>query len=182
MKKFIFLITLMLSIISCGLKPEQTVEKFLENVKSQNIQQAIELTSNTDFAKNLNNNFNNDIQKKFFEELYQNLEFKVINSSEQEDKTIIVNVEITNIDVQDLLLQVFQKSLQKAFTGAKGVNIEEEILSLLDSSELKKKKVLDQYLVEKVGNKYKVRLNSTNVDNIFGGYYTSILGISNIGK
>lgn len=182
MKKFIFLITLILSIISCGLKPEQTVEKFLENVKTQNIQQAVELTSNKEFTKNLNNNFNNDIQKKFFEELYKNLEYKIINSSEQEDKTIIVNVEITNIDVQDLLIQVFQKSVQKAFLGAKGVNIEEEIISLLNSQDLNKKKVLDQYVVEKVGKKYKVKLNSTNVDNIFGGYYTSILGISNIGK
>lgn len=182
MKKFIFLITLLFTIFSCGLKPEQTVEKFLESVKSQNIEQAIDLSSNPDFVKNLNSHFNNKIQKTFFDALYKNLEYNILNSSVQEDKTIIVNVEISNVDVSELLLQVFQNSLQKAFIGQTNVDIEKEILDLLSAGDFKKTKVVDQYIVEKVGKKYKVRVSSNNIDNLFGGYYSSISNISNIGR
>lgn len=182
MKKLIFLILILLTTIGCGLTPEKTVETFLTDVKEKKVDKAMELSNNPDFVKNLEHNFSNDMQKKFFNTLYSNLEFKVLNSVKQQDKSIIVNVEIVNIDVQDLLLKVFQSSLQKTFNGQKDVNIEKEILSILSSGNFKKNKVVDQYVLVRKGRKYKVDVTSKNIDNIFGGYYSSIANISNIGR
>lgn len=182
MKKIIFLILLLLTTVGCGVTPEKTVETFLTDVKEKKVEKAMELSDNPEFVKNLSHDFKNDMQKIFFTTLYTNLEYKVLSSSKQEDKSIIVNVEISNIDVQDLLLKVFQNSLQKTFNGQKGVDIEKEILNILSSGNFKKNKVIDQYVLVRRGRNYKIQVSSKNIDNIFGGYYSSIANISNIGR
>lgn len=182
MKKLIFLVLILLTTIGCGLTPEKTVETFLTDVKERKVEKAMDLSSNPDFVRNLSHDFKNDMQKIFFTTLYSNLEFKVLNSSKQQDKSVIVNVEIENIDVQDLLLKVFQSSLQKTFNGQKGVDIEKEILNVLSAGNFKKNKVVDQYVLVRKGRKYKIQVSSKNIDNIFGGYYSSIANISNIGR
>lgn len=182
MKKLVFLVLILLTTIGCGLTPEKTVETFLTDVKERKVEKAMDLSANPDFVRNLSHDFKNDMQKIFFTTLYSNLEFKVLNSSKQQDKSVIVNVEIENIDVQALLLKVFQSSLQKTFNGQKGVDIEKEILGVLSEGNFKKNKVIDQYVLVRKGRKYKIQVSSKNIDNIFGGYYSSIANISNIGR
>ena len=182
MKKFIFLVIMLITTFSCGVRPEKVVETFLTDVKEKKVDDAVKLTTNPDFVKNLEHDFKNNMQRLFFNALYSNLNFKVLNSTKQQDKSIIVNVEIENIDVQDLLLKVFQNSLQKTFNGQTDVNIEKEILAILSDNNLKKNKIVDQYVLVKSGGKYKIQVTSKNIDNIFGGYYSSIANISNIGR
>lgn len=182
MKKLLMQIILMFTVFSCGMAPEKKVENFLNEVKKREITKAMSYANNPEIVKNLKYEYKNEMQKQFFDTLYNNLKFEVLNSSKQEDKSIIVNVSIENVDVQEIFLMVFQESLKKAFLGDGKINIEAEMLSLLKSKNLPKKKIVDQYVLVKKSGKYKIEVTNKNIDNIFGGYFSSLSNVSNLGR
>lgn len=182
MKKNILLVLMSIFLFSCTKSPENTVDNFLGNVKAQKIEEAIKYTDNSEFSKNLEVKYGNKIQEKFFNTLYQNFDYEVLNVAVQEDKSIIVNVSVENIDVQKVFLEVFQNMFKKAFDGHSNVKIEDELTKALENPNLAKIKTIDQYLLIKKAGKYKVKLTSHNVDKIFGGYYSTVSNLTNLGR
>ena len=46
MKKFIFLVIMLITTFSCGVRPEKVVETFLTDVKEKKVDDAMKLTTN----------------------------------------------------------------------------------------------------------------------------------------
>ncbi len=182
MKKNIFLVLLSFLLFGCGLAPEKTVDSFLSSIQNKRIEEAISYTENKSFSKNLEINYTNEIQKQFFDILYQNLNYEILNTVIEEDKSVVVNVSIENVDVQKVFLEVFQSMFKKAFEGNTNVSIEDEIKNALKNPNLAKVKVVDQYTLVKKSGQYKIKITSHNIDIIFGGYYSTISNLTDLGR
>ncbi|WP_068268611.1 hypothetical protein [Caviibacter abscessus] len=182
MKKNILFVLMSIILFSCGISPEKTVDTFLGSVKEKKIEEAIKYTDDAEFAKNLEIKYGNQIQETFFNALYRNFNYEILNVAVQEDKSVIVNVSVENIDVQKVFLEVFQSMFKKAFEGNADVKIEDELSKVLKNPNLAKIKVVDQYVLVKKSGKYKIKLTSHNVDKIFGGYYSTISNLTNLGR
>lgn len=182
MKKNILFVLLSVILFSCGLSPEKTVDVFLGSVKEQKIDEAIKYAYDEEFVKKLQVNYDNKIQKKFFGALYKNFNYKILSSAVQEDKSVVVNVSVENIDVQKVFLSVFQSMFKKAFNGNTEVKIEDELSKALENPNLEKIKTVDQYVLVKKSGKYKIKFTSQNVDKIFGGYYSTMSNLTNLGR
>ena len=53
MKKLFFLIIICLFMVSCGKQADNTVEKFIDNIKNKKIDAAMKYVKNEDVAKNM---------------------------------------------------------------------------------------------------------------------------------
>lgn len=182
MKKNILFVLLSVILFSCGLSPEKTVDAFLGSIKEQKIEEAIKYADDEEFIKKLQVNYDNKIQQKFFGALYKNFNYKILSSAVQEDKSVIVNVSVENIDVQKVFLEVFQSMFKKAFNGNTEVKIEDELSKALENPNLARIKTVDQYVLVKKSGKYKIKFTSHNVDKIFGGYYSTMSNLTNLGR
>ena len=71
---------------------------------------------------------------------------------------------------------------KKAFEGNTNVSIEDEIKNALKNPNLAKVKVVDQYTLVKKSGQYKIKITSHNIDSIFGGYYSTISNLTDLGR
>ena len=65
MKKILLSILLVIFVLSCGSKPEKTVSKFIDSIKSQNIKMASkQVLDDSELAKNVAMEYNTEVQKQ----------------------------------------------------------------------------------------------------------------------
>lgn len=181
MKKFLFLIFLLVINFSCSRQPEKVVEKFMYNVKMYNMEEAKKYVDNKEIIDGFDFEFRNETQKLFFVSLFKNLEYEVLSKTIREDKTYVVNVKITNVDVEKIFKITYKKILKKAFSGNLDIKLEDEFNEILTSDNVPYKTYISQFLITKVGNENKILLRKENIDNIFGSYFSTISNI-NLGE
>ena len=103
MKKLLIGILLLMLIVSCADKPETVVSKFIDNVKEKKIEKAFkDYVVNKDAEGSMHLEYNNKIQQLLFERLFENLEYKILETKKEDANTSVVTVEIKNIDVKKL--------------------------------------------------------------------------------
>ena len=117
MKKLLLGIFMLLCLVSCGSGPSDTVSKFINNIKAGKPKEAAKYAIDDGFEGNLEVTYTNKTQELLFKTLLKNLEYKIIGTEKQDSDTTIVTVEVTNLDVQKVFLQVFQKMSQEVFTN-----------------------------------------------------------------
>ena len=120
MKKLFFLVTMCLLLVSCGSKADNTVTKFIDNIKNKKIDAAMKYTKNEDFVHdNMNIAYGNKTQEMIFETLFREMNYKVIQTKKESDELTVVKVEIENID----LGEVFTKLMVETVKDVKDVKI-----------------------------------------------------------
>ena len=184
MKKLLLGIFMLLCLVSCGSGPSDTVSKFINNIKAGTPHEAAKYAIDDGFEGNLEVTYTNKTQELLFKTLLKNLEYKIIGTEKQDSDTTIVTVEVTNLDVQKVFLQVFQKMSQEVFTNkdSKPLSAEERFKQELEAKDKPKIKNTTKFVVKKTPQGEKVVVTAENVDVLLGKLNTTLLNLGNLGK
>lgn len=184
MKKLLLGIFMLLCLVSCGSGPSDTVSKFINNIKAGKPKEAAKYAIDNGFEGNLEVTYTNKTQELLFKTLLKNLEYKIIGTEKQDSDTTIVTVEVTNLDVQKVFLQVFQKMSQEVFTNkdSKPLSAEERFKQELEAKDKPKIKNTTKFVVKKTPQGEKVVVTAENVDVLLGKLNTTLLNLGNLGK
>ena len=184
MKKLLLGIFMLLCLVSCGSGPSDTVSKFINNIKAGKPKEAAKYAIDDGFEGNLEVTYTNKTQELLFKTLLKNLEYKIIGTEKQDSDTTIVTVEVTNLDVQKVFLQVFQKMSQEVFTNkdSKPLSAEERFKQELEAKDKPKIKNTTKFVVKKTPQGEKVVVTAENVDVLLGTLNTTLLNLGNLGK
>ncbi|ERK48451.1 DUF4878 domain-containing protein [Leptotrichia wadei] len=184
MKKLLLGIFMLLCLVSCGSGPSDTVSKFINNIKAGKPKEAAKYAIDDGFEGNLEVTYTNKTQELLFKTLLKNLEYKIIGTKKQDSDTTIVTVEVTNLDVQKVFLQVFQKMSQEVFTNkdSKPLSAEERFKQELEAKDKPKIKNTTKFVVKKTPQGEKVVVTAENVDVLLGKLNTTLLNLGNLGK
>ena len=178
MKKLLLGMLMLLCLVSCGSGPNDTVSKFINNIKAGKPKEAAKYAIDDGFEGNLEMTYTNKTQELLFKTLLKNLEYKIIGTEKQDNDTTIVTVEVTNLDVQKVFLQVFQKMSQEVFTNkdSKPLSAEERFKQELEAKNTTK------FVVKKTPQGEKVVVTAENIDVLLGKLNTTLLNLGNLGK
>ena len=184
MKKLLLGIFMLLCLVSCGSGPSDTVSKFINNIKAGKPKEAAKYAIDDGFEGNFEVTYTNKTQELLFKTLLKNLEYKIIGTEKQDSDTTIVTVEVTNLDVQKVFLQVFQKMSQEVFTNkdSKPLSAEERFKQELEAKDKPKIKNTTKFVVKKTPQGEKVVVTAENVDVLLGKLNTTLLNLGNLGK
>ena len=184
MKKLLLGIFMLLCLVSCGSGPSDTVSKFINNIKAGKPKEAAKYAIDDGFEGNLEVTYTNKTQELLFKTLLKNLEYKIVGTEKQDNDTTIVTVEVTNLDVQKVFLQVFQKMSQEVFTNkdSKPLSAEERFKQELEAKDKPKIKNTTKFVVKKTPQGEKVVVTAENVDVLLGKLNTTLLNLGNLGK
>ena len=184
MKKLLLGMLMLLCLVSCGSGPNDTVSKFINNIKAGKPKEAEKYAIDDGFEGNLEITYNNKNQELLFKTLLKNLEYKIIGTEKQDNDTTIVTVEVTNLDVQKVFLQVFQKMSQEVFTNkdSKPLSAEERFKQELEAKDKPKIKNTTKFVVKKTPQGEKVVVTAENIDVLLGKLNTTLLNLGNLGK
>ena len=184
MKKLLLGMLMLLCLVSCGSGPNDTVSKFINNIKAGKPKEAAKYAIDDGFEGNLEITYTNKTQELLFKTLLKNLEYKIIGTEKQDNDTTIVTVEVTNLDVQKVFLQVFQKMSQEVFTNkdSKPLSAEERFKQELEAKDKPKIKNTTKFVVKKTPQGEKVVVTAENIDVLLGKLNTTLLNLGNLGK
>ena len=184
MKKLLLGMFMLLCLVSCGSGPNDTVSKFINNIKAGKPKEAAKYAIDDGFEGNLEMTYTNKTQELLFKTLLKNLEYKIIGTEKQDNDTTIVTVEVTNLDVQKVFLQVFQKMSQEVFTNkdSKPLSAEERFKQELEEKDKPKTKNTTKFVVKKTPQGEKVVVTAENIDVLLGKLNTTLLNLGNLGK
>ena len=176
MKKILLSILLVIFVLSCGSKPEKTVSKFIDSIKSQNIKMASkQVLDDSELAKNVAMEYNTEVQKQLFQVLFKNMNYKIVKTEKINKKTSIVTVEVENVDIKGIFMQVFAKMAKNIVTGQQdNLSVEETFKSVLESNNLPLIKKETEFIVHHKGFKNKIELRAENIDILFGGINSTL--------
>lgn len=179
MKKYLVYLLILISLFSCFQNSSVTVSKFLDDVKLKKIEDSKKYVSNPEMLAYFDLNYKNDTQKIFIDELLNNFSYEIQNTIKREDKTEIVNVKIENIDVNEMFFSIYKRLFKKILQANGPVDVKDVFLDLLKEKKYSKKSTITQFLIIKEKGNKKIFLRKENVDDIFGGYFTTLNEINN---
>lgn len=182
MRKLFFLLILSLFLVSCGKKADDTVEKFIDNIKNKKIDAAMKYTKNEDFAKNTNMmeiSYGNKTQEAIFEALFKNLNYKILQTRKESDDLTIVKVEVENVDVKGVFNKLFDVTVKEIGMTADHSSLEKKFIEILNAKDVPKSKATTEFRVYKTPEGNKIDLTSDNINVLFGKIYSSIDSFEN---
>ena len=184
MKKLLLGMFMLLCLVSCGSGPNDTVSKFINNIKAGKPKEAAKYAIDDGFEGNLEMTYTNKTQELLFKTLLKNLEYKIIGTEKQDNDTTIVTVEVTNLDVHKVFFKVFQKMSQEVFTNkdSKPLSAEERFKQELEEKDKPKTKNTTKFVVKKTPQGEKVVVTAENIDVLLGKLNTTLLNLGNLGK
>ena len=184
MKKLLLGMLMLLCLVSCGSGPNDTVSKFINNIKAGKPKEAAKYAIDDGFEGNLEMTYTNKTQELLFKTLLKNLEYKIIGTEKQDNDTTIVTVEVTNLDVHKVFFKVFQKMSQEVFANkdSKPLSAEERFKQELEEKDKPKTKNTTKFVVKKTPQGEKVVVTAENIDVLLGKLNTTLLNLGNLGK
>ena len=183
MKKLLIGILLLMLIVSCADKPETVVSKFIDNVKEKKIEKAFkDYVVNKDAEGSMHLEYNNKIQQLLFERLFENLEYKILETKKEDANTSVVTVEIKNIDVKKVFEKMFEKVVQDTFSkgNSDNVSFEDEFKSVIESKNVPKSTYTTDFVVVKTENGNKIEITPENMDILLGKLTTTLKNLGNL--
>ena len=183
MKKLLIGILLLMLIVSCADKPETVVSKFIDNVKEKKIEKAFkDYVVNKDAEGSMHLEYNNKIQQLLFERLFENLEYKILETKKEDANTSVVTVEIKNIDVKKVFEKMFEKVVQDTFSkgNSDNVSFEDEFKSVIESKNVPKSTYTTDFVVVKTENGNKIEITLENMDILLGKLTTTLKNLGNL--
>ena len=183
MKKLLIGILLLMLIVSCADKPETVVSKFIDNVKEKKIEKAFkDYVVNKDAEGSMHLEYNNKIQQLLFERLFENLEYKILETKKEDANTSVVTVEIKKIDVKKVFEKMFEKVVQDTFSkgNSDNVSFEDEFKSVIESKNVPKSTYTTDFVVVKTENGNKIEITPENMDILLGKLTTTLKNLGNL--
>ena len=183
MKKLLIGILLLMLIVSCADKPETVVSKFIDNVKEKKIEKAFkDYVVNKDAEGSMHLEYNNKIQQLLFERLFENLEYKILETKKEDANTSVVTIEIKNIDVKKVFEKMFEKVVQDTFSkgNSDNVSFEDEFKSVIESKNVPKSTYTTDFVVVKTENGNKIEITPENMDILLGKLTTTLKNLGNL--
>ena len=183
MKRLLIGILLLILTVSCGSKPETVVSKFIDNVKEKKIEKAFkDYVVNKDAEGSMHLEYNNKIQQLLFERLFENLEYKILETKKEDANTSVVTVEIKNIDVKKVFEKMFEKVVQDTFSkgNSDNVSFEDEFKSVIESKNVPKSTYTTDFVVVKTENGNKIEITPENMDILLGKLTTTLKNLGNL--
>ena len=183
MKRLLIGILLLMLTVSCGSKPETVVSKFIDNVKEKKIEKAFkDYVVNKDAEGSMHLEYNNKIQQLLFERLFENLEYKILETKKEDANTSVVTVEIKNIDVKKVFEKMFEKVVQDTFSkgNSDNVSFEDEFKSVIESKNVPKSTYTTDFVVVKTENGNKIEITPENMDILLGKLTTTLKNLGNL--
>ena len=183
MKKLLIGILLLMLIVSCADKPETVVSKFIDNVKEKKIEKAFkDYVVNKDAEGSMHLEYNNKIQQLLFERLFENLEYKILETKKEDANTSVVTVEIKNIDVKKVFEKMFEKVVQDTFSkgNSDNVSFEDEFKSVIEWKNVPKSTYTTDFVVVKTENGNKIEITPENMDILLGKLTTTLKNLGNL--
>ena len=183
MKKLLIGILLLMLTVSCADKPETVVSKFIDNVKEKKIEKAFkDYVVNKDAEGSMHLEYNNKIQQLLFERLFENLEYKILETKKEDANTSVVTVEIKNIDVKKVFEKMFEKVVQDTFSkgNSDNVSFEDEFKSVIESKNVPKSTYTTDFVVVKTENGNKIEITPENMDILLGKLTTTLKNLGNL--
>ena len=183
MKKLLIGILLLMLIVSCADKPETVVSKFIDNVKEKKIEKAFkDYVVNKDAEGSMHLEYNNKIQQLLFERLFENLEYKILETKKEDANTSVVTVEIKNIDVKKVFEKMFETVVQDTFSkgNSDNVSFEDEFKSVIESKNVPKSTYTTDFVVVKTENGNKIEITPENMDILLGKLTTTLKNLGNL--
>ena len=101
--------------VSCGKQADNTVEKFIDNIKNKKIDAAMKYVKNEDVAKNMEImeiSYKNKTQEAIFEALFKNMNYKVLQTKKESDELTIVKVEKENVDIKGVIMKLIEQTIK----------------------------------------------------------------------
>lgn len=185
MKKLLLGILFIIFAVSCGNNPEAVVSKFIDNVKSKNMEEASKYIADKNAADDLGKiEYNSEEQKLFFETLFKNMKYKIVKTEKKDENISIVTVEVENVDMYKVFLDVFKKRVKNSFesNGGNQIPLEEEFKNTLGSKDVPLTKNTTQFIVVKTKEGNRIQLRPENVDVMLGKFNTALQNLENLGK
>ena len=191
MKKIFFLIIICLFMVSCGKQADNTVEKFIDNIKNKKIDAAMKYVKNEDVAKNMEImeiSYKNKTQEAIFEALFKNMNYKVLQTKKESDELTIVKVEIENVDIKGVFMRLFEETIQDMSAGGEGSkaddhsSLEKKLIEILNDKNVPKIKAVTEFAVYNTKEGNKIELTPDNVNIMFGQILTSLDGFAKSGE
>lgn len=183
MKKILVCILMGVFLVSCGTKPENVVEKFIDSVKEKKIEVASKYITDGDLSDDVKIEYTNKVQELLFETLFKNIKYKITNIEKIDRKTTVVTVEIENVDTQKVFLEIFGQMMRHALgEGSSQISIEDEFKNILESEKVPKITNETQFLVVRGKGGNKIELSSDNVDVMFGRLNDTLSNLGTLGE
>jgi hypothetical protein len=160
--------------VSCGKQADNTVEKFIDNIKNKKIDAAMKYVKNEDIAENMEISYTNKTQEAIFEALFKNMNYKLLQTKKESDELTIVRVEIENVDIKGVFIRLFEETVQDMSVGGEGSkaddqsSLEKKLIEILKDKNVPKIKAVTDFAVYKTKEGNKIELTPDNVNIMFG--------------
>ena len=183
MKKLLVGILLLILTLSCGNRAETVVSKFIDNVKEKKIEKAFkDYVVNKEAEGSMHLEYNNKTQQLLFEQLFENLEYKIVKTKKEDANTSVVTVEISNIDVKKVFKKMFEKIVQDTFSNRSNgdSSSEDEFKSIIESKDVPKSTYTTDFVVVKTEKGNKIEITPENMDVLLGKLITTLQNPGNL--
>ena len=185
--------TMLMSLTGCGeiKKAENTVVGLFDALKAADVEKVSEYMDADDFK--VEGDDEDSIvsdTEMIIQNMFKQLDYKIISSEKKDDSTVIVTAEITNTDMKPVLGEFFAKALQYAFANAfsdsqdsdeeSNKKMEEMLIESLNKPDLATVTNTAYITVVKTEDKsWKIDSDDAFLNALLGGLYEAVKDMQN---
>ena len=185
--------TMLMSLTGCGeiKKAENTVVGLFDALKAADVEKVSEYMDADDFK--VEGDDEDSIvsdTEMIIQNMFKQLDYKIISSEKKDDSTVIVTAEITNTDMKPVLGEFFAKALQYAFSNAfsdsqdsdeeSNKKMEEMLIESLNKPDLATVTNTAYITVVKTEDKsWKIDSDDAFLNALLGGLYEAVKDMQN---
>ena len=117
-------------------------------------------------------------ETKILQPILDNLKYKIMSTAQEDEENAIVTVEITAMDMAEVLKEVMTGMIDKKLTASNSAASEDELMQglLLESMQKKHGTVTNmvEISVAKEGWRWKAQADEVFIDAVLGGFYSAM--------
>lgn len=117
-------------------------------------------------------------ETKILQPILDNLKYKIMSTAQEDEENAIVTVEITAMDMSEVLKEVMTGMIDKKLTASNSAASEDELMQglLLESMQKKHGTVTNtvEISVAKEGWRWKAQADEVFIDAVLGGFYSAM--------
>lgn len=117
-------------------------------------------------------------ETKILQPILDNLKYKIVSTAQEDEENAVVTVEITAMDMAEVLKEVMTGMIDKKLTDSNSAASEDELMQglLLESMQKKHGTVTNtvEISVAKEGWRWKAQADEVFIDAVLGGFYSAM--------
>lgn len=117
-------------------------------------------------------------ETKILQPILDNLKYKIVSTTQEDEENAVVTVEITAMDMSEVLKEVMTGMIDKKLTSSSSAKSEDELMQelLLESMQKKHGTVTNtvEISVVKNGGRWEAQPDEVLIDAVLGGFYSAM--------